>query len=288
MGAAIITADDFGMSDEINRGIVEAAQDGIVTSAALLMNAPATDAAIAMSRTIPELEIGIHLGFVEGYQLTKASNSMTDCRRYLNHQRCLLGSWKMFLTRYLAGKIRLDHIGQELVLQIEAFKQHFDTIPFVNGTQHLHLLPGIAELVVNLCVTYGVRAIRIPHRGCGLLHHIGYRKLQFVVLQHLGRRMKKLANQAGLHTTDRFFGFEDGGKLCEASLLTLIDQILPTETVEIMTHPGYHAEPLLTQMPWAFPHYQWDQERQALVSERVKAHIESIGLQLCRFRDLGA
>src|SRR5689334_198294 len=42
----IINADDFGMSVEIDRGILEAHDRGVVTSASLMVNEPDAEAAI--------------------------------------------------------------------------------------------------------------------------------------------------------------------------------------------------------------------------------------------------
>jgi chitin disaccharide deacetylase len=57
----IITADDFGISRGINRGIVEAHLSGVVTSTSLMVNRPACEEAIALARRCPELSLGLHL-----------------------------------------------------------------------------------------------------------------------------------------------------------------------------------------------------------------------------------
>ena len=57
----IVTADDFGISPGVSRGIVEAHFDGILTSTSLLVNRPAGPAAAALGRECPTLSVGIHL-----------------------------------------------------------------------------------------------------------------------------------------------------------------------------------------------------------------------------------
>jgi predicted glycoside hydrolase/deacetylase ChbG (UPF0249 family) len=57
----IVTADDFGMSAGINRGIVEAHREGILTSTSLLVDRPASEEATALGRACPTLSIGLHL-----------------------------------------------------------------------------------------------------------------------------------------------------------------------------------------------------------------------------------
>jgi len=57
----IVTADDFGISRGVNRGIVEAHRDGILTSTSLLVNRPAAEEAAALGRACPSLSVGLHL-----------------------------------------------------------------------------------------------------------------------------------------------------------------------------------------------------------------------------------
>jgi predicted glycoside hydrolase/deacetylase ChbG (UPF0249 family) len=57
----IVNGDDFGASRGINRGIVEAHRDGILTSASLLVNRPASAEAAALGRQHPGLSLGLHL-----------------------------------------------------------------------------------------------------------------------------------------------------------------------------------------------------------------------------------
>ncbi len=57
----IVNADDFGASRGTNRGIIDAHLRGIVTSTSLLVNTPWSEAAAALSATVPDLSIGLHL-----------------------------------------------------------------------------------------------------------------------------------------------------------------------------------------------------------------------------------
>jgi predicted glycoside hydrolase/deacetylase ChbG (UPF0249 family) len=57
----IVNADDFGASRGINRAIMEAHQHGILTSASLLVDAQAAKEAAELSRTAPNLSVGLHV-----------------------------------------------------------------------------------------------------------------------------------------------------------------------------------------------------------------------------------
>src|SRR5437867_1616393 len=57
----IVNADDFGYSRGVNRGIVEAYERGIVTSASLMVNRVAAAEAAEYGRDHPELGVGLHV-----------------------------------------------------------------------------------------------------------------------------------------------------------------------------------------------------------------------------------
>lgn len=61
----IVNADDFGQSHSVNRGIIEAHERGIVTSASLMVRWPAALEAAAYSQRHPDLSLGLHIDFGE-------------------------------------------------------------------------------------------------------------------------------------------------------------------------------------------------------------------------------
>jgi predicted glycoside hydrolase/deacetylase ChbG (UPF0249 family) len=61
----IVNADDFGLSPGINRGVVEAYEGGIVTSASLMVRWPGAAEAAAYAREHRDLSVGLHLDLGE-------------------------------------------------------------------------------------------------------------------------------------------------------------------------------------------------------------------------------
>jgi predicted glycoside hydrolase/deacetylase ChbG (UPF0249 family) len=57
----IVNADDLGRSPGVDRGIVRAHREGIVTSATLMANSPDAPHAGALARETPSLDVGVHL-----------------------------------------------------------------------------------------------------------------------------------------------------------------------------------------------------------------------------------
>ena len=61
----IVNADDFGLSAGVNRGIIRAHEEGIVTSASLMVRYPAAAEAAEYARRRPALSVGLHLDLGE-------------------------------------------------------------------------------------------------------------------------------------------------------------------------------------------------------------------------------
>jgi chitin disaccharide deacetylase len=61
----IVNADDFGLSVGVNRGIIQAHENGIVTSASLMVRGPAAGEAAALAHEHPRLSVGLHLDLCE-------------------------------------------------------------------------------------------------------------------------------------------------------------------------------------------------------------------------------
>ncbi len=86
MKSLIVNADDFGYSRGINRGIVEAHDRGIVTSATLMVNVAATAEAVALARERPSLSVGLHVNFTNEAQRLVEFDDPVVCRAELRRQ----------------------------------------------------------------------------------------------------------------------------------------------------------------------------------------------------------
>jgi len=61
MKRLIVNADDFGAGRGINRGIVEAHSEGILTSASLMVDMPGSEEAARLAAALPRLSVGLHV-----------------------------------------------------------------------------------------------------------------------------------------------------------------------------------------------------------------------------------
>lgn len=61
MRGLIVNGDDLGVTPGVNRGVVEAHVRGILTSASMMVDAPASAEAAWVTREYPTLDVGLHV-----------------------------------------------------------------------------------------------------------------------------------------------------------------------------------------------------------------------------------
>lgn len=83
----IVNGDDFGASHGINRGILEAHQEGILTSTSLMVDMPGAAEAARLSSDCPRLSIGLHVVLTnEGGMPRLDFDSSKSCRGEIARQ----------------------------------------------------------------------------------------------------------------------------------------------------------------------------------------------------------
>lgn len=128
----IVNADDFGLSESVNQGILDAHDEGIVTSASLMVERPAALEAADRARERPRLGLGLHVevGRWRASWLPKRGSARSaavverraaeDLQRQLERFRLLVGRDPSHLDshqhRHLAELVRasFEEVAAEL------------------------------------------------------------------------------------------------------------------------------------------------------------------------------
>lgn len=149
----IVNADDFGESREINKGIIEAFQYGIVRSATILTDMSGTAEAINFAKKNPQFGFGIHIN-LDKYFLPKSQKAV-----------------------HLKKNVTVNQVIKSIKKQI---KELLDTgIPFdhINGHHHCAMRPTLFPLICKLAKQYRIPAIRYAP---GLLARFNYVDTEFL------------------------------------------------------------------------------------------------------------
>jgi chitin disaccharide deacetylase len=277
--SAILNADDFGLSPGINRGIVEAYQGGILTSASLMAVGDAFDEAVTLAHEHPGLSLGVHLTLVEGKPVLPPEKVPSLVARD-GHFNESLGT---FLLKWLTGRIRMKEVQREFAAQIEKALDHHLRIDKLDSHMHVHLLPGIFQAMLGIAMRYRIRAIRLPREHIirwgdhppivGLWRRAILTSLAALRGRHLAA--------AGLFHSTRFGGSAESGHMTEEKLIRLLRGLQPGVT-EVMLHPGYRDN-IVSGWPMS-RQYEREPELRALTSPRVKAVVRNLQIKLVNFR----
>src|SRR6185503_1117674 len=154
----IVNADDFGISEAVNRGIVEAHDHGIVTSTSVMATGPAFEHALELARLRPSLAVGVHLVLTEQRPLSGAAATASLVRSDGTFEPHL----KQLLAKRLRGLVSMQEVRRELDAQIRRVRSAGIAINHLDGHQHVHVLPGVAQVVAELAEAHGIPAVRYP------------------------------------------------------------------------------------------------------------------------------
>jgi len=82
----IFNADDLGYSRGINQGILEGHEQGVITSATMVVNGRATAEAVRLARAHPALAVGLHVNFTNEAERLIDLDDGEACRAELRAQ----------------------------------------------------------------------------------------------------------------------------------------------------------------------------------------------------------
>jgi len=277
----IVTADDFGLSKEVNDAVERGHRDGILSAASLMVGAPAGDDAVARARKLPKLGVGLHVTLLDGRPVLPPSEVQglvgADGRFFASPVRFGIALYFSPMLQALAHA--------EIEAQFRRFRHTGLTLDHINGHKHFHLHPVVLETILQIAPSFGSPPIRIPFepfaasfaasgdRAFGRLTNAGFYFLQT-------RRLARKLNQAGIPTNDYVFGLNDSGDMTEDRLLNFIEH-LPPGVTEFYCHPATSRWDGKENLP---AEYRPEEEFHALVSAAVKSKLATCNLQPQNFR----
>ena len=266
----VVNADDFGFTADVNRGIVAAHRQGILTATTLMANGAAFEDAVRLARETPSLDVGCHLVLISG-------------RSAMPPHAMLPGSVAELL-RALAAR-RMDAYG-ELAAQIRKMLAAGIRPTHLDTHKHTHLAPPVLDAVARLAEEFEIRWVRRPFdfpltaaRGAVP----AMKRATNAGLQFLRGRFHRVLTRHGCKTTDHFAGFQITGRFRAPDLVALVGE-LPEGVTEFMCHPGYCGEELRASRTRLKESREWELE--ALVAPEVREAVRRAGVELVNYRDL--
>ena len=275
----IINADDFGRHAEINRAVEEGLVHGCLRSATVMPGGAAFAGAIDIARRHEELGLGVHFTLVDGHPILPTE----EIPSLVGAEGDFLPDHTALLKRYLKGGVNLEEVRRELAAQLQKVEATGIPISHVDSHQHMHTLPGIIDIVLDLAARAGIRAVRTPRTPlfAGAFGGLG-QLVGRLGLSTLARLATCKAHRRGLLTPDNFAGIVAGEAVSEGELLHLIAH-LPQGTTEVMMHPGTKNDVLQEDSGWQ---HDFEAELAAILSPRVGEALRKAEVEPVNFRHL--
>ena len=281
---AIFTADDFGFDEAINEAVERAHRDGILTSASLMVTAPAAADAIARARRLPNLAVGLHLVLVQGEPALPA----TDAAPLLGHDGAFLDSPAAAGVRYFFSPRARAALAREIRAQFEAFARTGLPLDHVDGHTHLHIHPTIFSLLLEIGPEFGMRAMRVPYEppSASVRAAQGGRLQRFagsLAFAPWARHMRAELARRDIVSNDAIFGFHDSGRMVESLVVRQLETLAPDSTTEFYCHPAVRKTEALARV---MPTYRNVEEFAALQGPVLKETLGRLDIKPVAFRDL--
>ena len=264
----IFNADDFGRSSEINRAVVLAHREGILTSASLMVTGDALEEAVALAQTAPTLAVGLHLVLSDG----RPASPPEEVPHLLGGGERFPANPARVWIQYMFSVAARAEMAREVRAQFEGFAATGLSLDHVDAHQHIHMHPAVFNALLPLARQYGARGVRLPRDDFGLAMRYDRRDpaVKAVWATVFGILCRRYAGDAvsaaarcldslavapgqvsaarGLAVADRVYGLMQSGRMEEAYVLRVLARAPGTyparnaTVVELYFHPATASE----------------------------------------------
>jgi len=272
----IVNADDYGKTEGVTQGIIQAHREGIVTSTTVMMNMPKVEEALRLADDCPDLGMGVHLVFTAWRPILSPAEipSLVDADGYFHRQEAILSR---------PDRIDIDELQAELRAQVESLRALGREPDHLDCHHFIHIYPPFFAVYVELAGEYGL-PVRLPFppeeewgeaaASVSVAQGLPVDLLREIVRQDIG-----LVQAKGILHPDRFVQSFSGETLTLETLLGILEG-LPEGISELITHPGFADEELLARSTYA---KERERELELLCHPRAKERIGELGIELVNF-----
>jgi chitin disaccharide deacetylase len=281
MKELIINADDFGLSSGANRGIIKAWQEGILTSASLMVGGQAFEEAVDLAHENPDLQVGLHLTLVQGRAVVTKQGlpALADANGDFGNDPVLAG------MRYYFIKPLKKQLRAEIEAQIRRCVDAGIRLSHVDGHLNIHMHPVVFDILCELMPKYGIESFRLSRENLSAnlaadRERVVGKCADAFIFASLAKRCRSRLDRLGISYAGEVKGLLNSGRMTEDYLLKALDSVGDGLT-EIYFHPG--CRPCAELDRW-MPTYRHDDELAALTSRQVIGKLDSLGIRLRNYR----
>lgn len=229
----VLCADDFGLSEGVSAGILALAEMGRISATGAMTNCSAWQAWGARLHGVPApLGVGLHVNLTTGRPLTSCPALAPEGR---------LPPLPALMRRLSRAPVRAE-IAAEIDAQLDAFVEVFGRMPdFVDGHQHVHVLPGIRGPFLDVLAARGLAGrawIRDPSDAPAAILRRRLFPGKALTVRALAVGFGAAARARGFATNAGFSGFSDFAPGTEPERLFAAAFAALGPRPVVMCHPG--------------------------------------------------
>lgn len=268
----VVNADDLGLNAQIDEGILLAHRSGLVTSTTLLVTGPLAPKAVRAANT-QGLAMGVHLCLTTHLEPAAERGQV----RWLAPGGRFRKDWAELTGAWVGGLIPAEEVALEFRAQLARARALGAKVDHLDAHQHLHLLPGISALVLELAREEGL-PVRWPTERP---------RLSWLTRPGAAAKSTVLAALSRAPTADGVrkvpaVGIYESGRLDTEKLVELLEGLGPGDH-ELACHPGLDPGVVAEDPTWR---YAWEDELAALCSASARAAVERLGIVLTNYGGL--
>ncbi len=269
----VLCADDFGLTEGVSHGILDLVEMGrLSATSAMTTHRWWPRLGPVLREAGPGVGVGLHLNFTSGAPLGPLPRLAAGGR---------LPSLGRLIGLSLAGSLDEAEVRTEIERQLDAYMAVMGRPPdFVDGHQHVHVLPGIRRMLLFTLRRRGLQGrlwLRDPSDGLRPIVRRRGALAKAATLKGFALGFRRAARAAGFETNEGFSGFSafDPTLSFEREMHRFMVRLGPRPVV--MCHPGYVDDELRGIDPVVETR---SQELMYLSSTRFGDLMEVLGLEL--------
>ena len=152
-----LNADDVGISNGVNRAVINAIANGNLRSISVMTNLTHSIDAINIAQTHPEIKTGLHLNIMIGHSLNDAEDVpyLTD-----TFGKFRGGFIRLFLLSIFHKKELQSQIETETIAQLDRLRDKGIVVNHIDSHRHIHMIPAIFSVMKKIAEENNIPRIR--------------------------------------------------------------------------------------------------------------------------------